>query len=133
MENRLFRNVKGRYASGRTILVSAAVLVILSSCGNKESRPAGILSRDQMVSVMMQIYITEEKVNRLVLPRDSARQVFVTMRERIFDQSGVSDSVFQKSFDYYLARPKQMEVIYTAVVDSLQLKEQRVPNPRQPR
>ena len=37
----------------------------------------------------------------------------------------MSDSVFKKSFDYYMDRPKEMELIYTALVDSLSLMEQR--------
>ena len=49
------------------------------------------------------------------------------MLPKVFAESGVTDSVFKKSFDYYMERPAEMEQIYTALVDTLQLKEQRAP------
>jgi hypothetical protein len=124
MENRLFRNVGGfRQLSAVPIL-----LAILLSCCAKEERPAGILSREQMVKVLMDIYITEEKVNRLSLRQDSALAVFDRMEQKIFERAGAKDSMFEKSFDYYFSRPEELHLIYSAVVDSLQLKEQRTPD-----
>jgi len=35
--------------------------------------------------------------------------------------------VFRKSMDYYMDHPMEMELIYTSLVDSLNLREQRVP------
>jgi hypothetical protein len=86
-----------------------------------------------MVNVLIEVYIAEEKVNRLLLHRDSASTVFRTMQGLISKKTGVSDSVLKKSFDYYVDRPKQLELIYTALVDSLQLREQKTPfNPPAP-
>lgn len=80
-----------------------------------------------MVYVLTEVYLTEEKVNRLVIPRDSAQQVFESLQGKVFDKTGVPDSLFKVSFDYYMDRPQELEIIYTALVDSLQLKEQRTP------
>ena len=80
-----------------------------------------------MVRVMEEIYIAEEKVNQLVLARDSANEVFSVMGAKVFENAALTDSVFKKSFDYYMERPQEMELIYTALVDSLQLREQRAP------
>ena len=80
-----------------------------------------------MVSVLIDLYISEEKVNRLTLEKDSAQALFGLLEGKIFETTGVPDSVFRVSFDYYYDRPKQMELIYTALVDSLQLREQRAP------
>jgi hypothetical protein len=49
----------------------------------------------------------------------------------MFAKLGVSDSVFKRSFDYYMDRPREMEQIYAALVDSLSLKEQRLDIPQQ--
>ena len=49
------------------------------------------------------------------------------MENKVFEKAAISDSLFRKSFDYYMERPREMELIYTALVDSLQLKEQRAP------
>lgn len=80
-----------------------------------------------MVQVLQEMYLAEEKINRLGIGRDSAKQVFAVMEKMVFEDAGVGDSVFQRSFDYYMEHPKEMELIYTALVDTLQLKEQRVP------
>jgi len=76
---------------------------------------------------MEEIYIAEEKINHLALSRDSSKKVFMIMQSKLFENAGVTDTVFRKSFDYYMEHPKQMELIYTALVDTLQLREQRAP------
>ena len=101
------------------------VCLALISCGEK--KPEGILSRAEMVSIMEEIYIAEEKVNHLGLARDSAKTVFGAMEEKVFESAALNDSLFMRSFDYYMEHPKEMELIYTALVDSLQLREQRAP------
>lgn len=106
-------------------ILYATAFAVLAGC--EEKRPEAILSKDQMVQVMGDIYITEEKVNQLGLPRDSTKQVFSAIGQKIFEHAGMRDSVFKKSFDYYMERPKEMELIYTALVDTLQLREQRAP------
>lgn len=80
-----------------------------------------------MVEIMEDLYIAEEKVNYLALSRDSAVEVAALMENKVFEKAAISDSLFRKSFDYYMERPREMELIYTALVDSLQLKEQRAP------
>lgn len=94
-------------------------------CGDE--KPEGILDKQQMVKIMEEIYIAEEKVNHLALSRDSAAQVAAVMQSKVFENAAVEDSVFRKSFDYYMERPKELELIYTALVDTLQLREQRAP------
>ncbi len=116
--------------NGRThifirIFFFLAACALLLSCGEK--RPEQILSKPEMVRIMEEIYIAEEKVNQLVLSRDSATEVFSVIGQKVFDNASVTDSVFKKSFDYYMERPKDMELIYTALVDSLQLREQHAP------
>ena len=95
------------------------------SCAEK--KPEGILSKAEMVQIMEELYIMEEKINQLALSRDSAKQVFKVMEERVFESTAVDDTLFRKSFDYYMEHPREMELIYTALVDTLQLREQRAP------
>ena len=77
-----------------------AAIIVLFSCGDK--RPEHVLSKAEMVKIMEKIYITEEKVNQLGLARDSAKQVFSAIGPKVFEEAGVRDSVFKKSFDYYM-------------------------------
>jgi hypothetical protein len=97
----------------------------MNSCAEKT--PEGILSKEEMVQVMEELYIAEEKVNHLSLSRDSSKQVATFMQSRVFENAAVDDTLFKRSFDYYMEHPRDMELIYTALVDTLQLREQRAP------
>ena len=102
---------------------------IIIACGKPEEtkKPDYILSQDQMVEALAEVYIAEQKVNRLSLNPDSAWLVFGSMEKKIFENLNVPDSVFRASMDYYMDHPKEMETIYAVLIDSLQLREQRVP------
>jgi hypothetical protein len=75
--------------------------------------------------LLSEIYIAEGKISRLGVSPDSAQKLYKVFREMVNERTGVSDSVFQRSFRYYRDRPKDMELIYSALVDSLNLREQR--------
>jgi hypothetical protein len=102
------------------------VITVMFSCGGT-SRPDNVLSKPEMVETFMEVYIAEEKVNRLSLPRDSATIVFDSMRVRIFKKMEMEDTVFKSSLQWYTAHPAEMQDILTALVDSLQLREQKAP------
>jgi hypothetical protein len=102
-----------------------AFLFCSTSCGTKRGREQGILSHSEMVHALMEVYITEQKVTALTLPRDSSAILFKKLNERVLDSLHVQDSVLKKSYNYYLDRPQELEDIYTALVDSLNLREQR--------
>jgi hypothetical protein len=106
-------------------LISGLIVLIALACG-KEKRPVFVLSEEEMARVMMEIYISEEKINRLNLRRDSAEKIFGEASPIIFARVGVPDSVFKKSYEYYFNRPKDLERIYTSIVDSLNLREQQL-------
>lgn len=100
-------------------------MLMAASCNVSERKPAGILTQEQMVLTLADLYVAEEKVSRLGLSKDSAEMVFRIMEGKVFDSLKIHDSVFRASQDYYLDHPKEMEAIYSALVDSLQLREQR--------
>lgn len=105
-----------------SLLTSFSVLL---SCKSDPDKPENILSKDEMVQTLADIYVVEEKVRRLNLNSDSTQLVFEKLKGKIFASKKMEDSVFRKSFDYYMDRPKELELIYTALVDSLNLREQR--------
>lgn len=112
---------------GCSVLV--VVLVLLASCQSREKVPAGILDRDKMVHSIIAIYLAEEKLKALDIQNDSAKKFFNSMDDKVFEKLGTSDSILKKSFDYYMLHTKELEEIYSAVVDSLNLMEQRAPSP----
>ena len=80
-----------------------------------------------MVEIMAELYITEQKVSTMGLRRDSLEQIANVMKDLVFAKFAVTDTVFRKSMDYYMDHPQEMELIYTSLVDSLNLRQQRMP------
>lgn len=120
--------MKGIFKLNVFLAAIAGLILLLTACGGgKGDRPRAVLPKDKMVALLQEFYIAEEKVNRLLLPRDSAEKVFQLMEGKVFEKTGVPDSIFRMSLDYYMDHPEELEIIYTAVVDSLQLREQRTP------
>ena len=125
MEFRFIMNAKG-WMSQFILCGAVCMLILCSSCTDNDRNHKDILTRQEMVKTMTEIYLAEQKINRLGLPRDSAEREFDHFKRLIFEKIDVSDSVFKRSFDYYMDRPKEMEIIFTALVDSLSLMEQRI-------
>lgn len=96
-------------------------LLILFAC-DEGKKPAGILSEPEMVRVLSEIYLAEEKAGSMGISYDSAVKLFPKFEAKVFEKTGVSDSIFRMSLEYYKANPTALEHIYTALVDSLNLK-----------
>jgi hypothetical protein len=111
----------------RGIIVGVTMLVLMQPMGCREDRPEGILSEKEMVEFLTEIYLAEEKVSRLGIPYDSLTRIFPRVRQDILTRTNVKDSVFLVSWNYYLDHPKKLDIIYTALIDTLNLKEQGYP------
>jgi hypothetical protein len=109
----------------RPIIIVVALLLSTVSC-KKEKAPSGILTKAQMVDWMMNIYLAEARVQLIPGSRDSAYKIFVPYQDSLMRRKGVQDSVLNRSYQYYLDRPAEMESIYDAIIDSLSLREQRL-------
>ncbi|HEY5823686.1 MAG TPA: DUF4296 domain-containing protein [Cyclobacteriaceae bacterium] len=101
------------------------LLTIIFSC-QKEKRPAGIMSHEEMAAVIVDIYLAEARLNGSLMVRDSARRVFKPFEDKLLSQKGVNDSILKKSYVYYLNHSSELEKIYDSVIDTLALQEQRV-------
>nr|WP_236025621.1 DUF4296 domain-containing protein [Algoriphagus oliviformis] len=92
------------------------------SC-DRNSPPPGILSEDEMVTVLIDIQLTEGIVSALPVAFDSSQVLYSLMEKDVFRKHGVQDSVFTKSIIFYLEDAGKMDRIYSRVIDSLTLHE----------
>jgi len=109
------------------IFLNLVVGLLIVGCQQNDSKK-GILTEPEMVNVIIQLYLAEENISRISVDYDSMNRLMPYFREHIFANAGTQDSVFRKSMEYYMAHPRRLEYIYTAVVDSLSLREQVMPN-----
>jgi Domain of unknown function (DUF4296) len=106
------------------LIVSGLVFIFLLSACSPEKPVERLLTEQEMVNVLMEIYLTESKISRVSISNDSIKKIFPRFEAKILEKMNVSDSAFHRSMEYYIANPKQLEHIYTALVDSLNLKAQ---------
>lgn len=109
---------------GRMKYLGIVVLMTLVQCkeGNK---PAGLLNKDEMVNLLVELYLAEAKVTVAAIPRDSAFTLFRPYDESFTASRGIADSTLKMSYNYYFQRPEELEKILDAVIDTLNLREQR--------
>lgn len=106
----------------KRIVTALIFLSILGAC-QQNSAPAGILSEDEMVKVLIDIQLTEGIVSAIPIPYDSSQVLYSLMEKDVFSKHGVQDSVFTKSMLFYLEDAKKMDRIYGRVIDSLTVLE----------
>lgn len=97
--------------------------VVLCACGSKEQQPP--LSEAEMVRILLEMYLSDEKISRASLPYDSVAQLSPLIRNRVLSRLGVSDSAYLQAMEYYMNHPDRLDKIYGVLIDSLSLREQR--------
>lgn len=98
------------------------VLVIIAvSC--KQEKTEGILSKKDMVSILIRLHLAEAKTNNSYLIMDTLKIYFHLMEDSIFKAYNTDKSSFEKSYQYYMGNAHEMEKMYTQIVDSLSLRE----------
>ena len=98
--------------------------LLLSGCISEVKPPQSVLAKEKMVDILIDIHIAEAKANRIQLRSyDSIQAYYKKLEADIYKKHKVDSVVYRKSFTYYMDHIKQMDEIYAAVVDSLNLKE----------
>lgn len=101
----------------------AAGLLLTASCARPEEapKPANLVPKDQMVSILIRLHLLEARIEASRLAPDSARSLFLAQQRDLLWQRHISeqDSSFERSYRYYAVHGKDLDEIYTVVVDSL--------------
>jgi hypothetical protein len=106
-----------------------ASVTFFVSC-RSEKPPAGILPPEEMTRMIIDMYLAEAQVRSTNFPQDSAIQYFIPFERKWLEEHGQTDRDLLESYKYYLSRPKEFEIIFDAVIDSLSLREQRINHPK---
>jgi len=103
------------------------MLIILVSAGGCQSdkRPPGVLNKTEYAEYLVSVYVAEAKLNTLAITPDSAMKLFQPFEQSLVEKYSTTDSAIQKTYQYYLGHPEQLEQVFTAVIDTLNLMEQK--------
>jgi hypothetical protein len=126
-----------RLLPGRPFLVIFGLLLaLLTGCDRPEDvkPPAQLLTKEKMVSMLVQLHLLEAQVEASRLSIDSARSLYQSQQSLLLRKNNVpeTDSVLQRSYRFYAINRKDMEEIYTAVIDSLQKREAKLDGQHKP-
>lgn len=101
------------------------LVILLQACDEDgsllSSRPSGVLSKKQMISIMVDIHLQEANLR-------SGKQSFINQDARnytrkeylkVFANHDVAPDDFRRSLDYYLLRVNDLDDIYTGVINRL--------------
>jgi hypothetical protein len=89
-------------------------------------KPNDVLTPAQLSALLVDIYLAEARVDNMPGLKDTTIRYFLPRERTLLHNRGVSDSVMKKTYAYYLDHPKELELIYDTVIDSLTVYEQRV-------
>lgn len=101
----------------------AFLVIFIFGCSVKEKPPEGLMTQQQMINFLIDLQIVEAKIYTSRFPRDSIKFFFPDIEKELFRRHGIQDTTYFKSYQYYLENIEKMEIIYSAVVDSLSLRE----------
>lgn len=96
-------------------LVLFSVVVLLSCSEDTGPKPA--LSQMEMVPLVYQLMLVDE-ISVDYQNRDSTRRldsVRARKYDQVFDLNKLDYKTFKESYDYYLARPDQLKLIFDSV------------------
>jgi len=115
---------------GWPLLVASLLLAVLGGCAIPEEvpPPAQLLPKEKMVSLLVQLHLLEARVEASRLPPDSARALFQAQKQALLWKNDVSvpDSLLERSYRYYAVNNKDIDEIYKAVIDSLELRKTKL-------
>ena len=110
----------------RLIKFTLLIIFLSTSCQKTKNKTKGILTKQELTTFLVDVYLAEARIDNLLITRDSAIKIFIPFEERLQKKYHLADSTLKKTYQYYLDHPKEMEAVYDAVIDSLSLREQRV-------
>ena len=119
--------------------LSAGLLLAVAGCARPEQvlPPPDVLSKEEVISLLVQFHLLESRIESSRLAPDSARALFQTMHDEVLRrrQLKAADSTFERSYRYYAMNGKDLDGIYAAVIDSLAAREKKMggtPSPSAP-
>ena len=95
----------------------------------EEKRPAGILTKEQYAAFLIDVYLAEARFGQLQISPDSAMRLYLAHEPELHARNGVTDSIVKLTYEYYVSHPTELQEVYTAVIDTLSLREQKASQP----
>jgi myosin heavy subunit len=98
------------------------VLCLLISCtGN--SLPDGVLERDRMIEVLIDLHLAEAAITNQALFGEEALQRASDYYDMIYKKHGITKEEFKASFEYYSRHPQLYKEMYDQLIAEMTRRE----------
>lgn len=104
-----------------TYFIFLTIFIIFSCSSEVEEK---IIDKEDMVKILIEMHLVEKSIDNLKLDADTSRALFKIKEDQIFDKYSIDEELYRKSFSYYFFDPKELDVVYERVIDSLMLYQQ---------
>src|SRR6188768_4013198 len=91
------------------LLLTFASSIFLFSCKEPEKEQPGILPKDKMIDVLVDIHIAEASSESHGLTSIQINQLVAVKYEGVLQKHGITRPQFQTAFDYYLRHPAELD------------------------
>ncbi|NJN41223.1 MAG: DUF4296 domain-containing protein [Flammeovirgaceae bacterium] len=109
---------------GLLIAVFSLGLVMSGCKPSADHKP--IMEEEKFVNLLVEIYIAEARLASYPIERDSAIKLFIPFEDQLLEKYAISDSLLKETYRYYIDHPDEFDKIYDIVVDSLNLRHQKL-------
>jgi hypothetical protein len=113
---------KNLFNSVKTLVFSFLIFAFVG-CQKKEQRPSNVLDKQQLASVMIDLYLAEARLSSYPIQRDSSLALFLPRENAILAKRNLQDSTLKMTYDYYLQHPDDFNEVYDILIDSLTVLE----------
>lgn len=102
------------------------MLLLLASCVSAPEPPPGALGKKRMVAILTEIHLAEAEAQQAGFRTADSTQLYYKYLERKILKRFKTDSTqYHDSYRFYVKHVAEMGEIYTAVVDSLNVRQSR--------
>ena len=105
-------------------LFAFVFLLFFSSC-KTEKKVAARLDKTTFTALLIDIYLAEARLNSISIPHDSASIYYKPFEKKLLANRNIQDTVLQNTYAYYIEHPREFEEVFDAIIDSLNLREQK--------
>ena len=94
-------------------------LFLLFACEQKDRMPEGLLDREKFKEVLLDAQLLEARYNHEVVVEHKQEVPMKQYYEQVFEKHGTDNEQFQRTFQYYTARPEELKAIYEEIIVEL--------------
>lgn len=97
-------------------------LLVGCSANKTEEKPATILPKEKVISVLIDLQVLESHFQRTFKRQELYRDALDSSSQSIFESHQISKVQFDSAFNYYAGNPDTLYLIYEAALDSINYK-----------